>query len=259
MEQQQRQHRADQHITAPEQQRVKTAVHEQEAFEGDLFGVVQVGQVVDRHQVQRGGDEDTQQPGHAAPDRAVEPAALPRIHRGLGDQEDRQAPTEAQHDEQRRQQRRLVSLARDQEGEDRAGAGGQHEAPDQGRQAGRLRIHIHAPLEHRPQVDRDDGRHARVEEDVPGEDRFEVVVRGGDDHAIGPTQVQHQHHQAAHQQGDAQQTRERRARLVDRLAEDRADRGDVEHPRGRDDHEDREHMGQAPDDLVVHAGDDVAV
>ena len=101
--------------------------------------------------------------------------------------------------------------------------------------------------------------HARVEDHVPREDRPEVVVRGRDDHPLGPAEVEHQHHQAAGEQRDAQQARQRRARLVGRLAEHRADRGHVQHARGGDDHEDREHVRQAPDHLVRHAGDDVAV
>ena len=51
----------------------------------------------------------------------------------------------------------------------------------------------------------------------------------------------------------------RREGLVGRLAEDRADRGDVERAGGGDDQEHREDVRRAPDDLVVHPGDVVAV
>jgi hypothetical protein len=51
----------------------------------------------------------------------------------------------------------------------------------------------------------------------------------------------------------------RRARLVELLAEHRTDGSDVQHARGGDDQEHREDMRQTPDDLVVHAGQDMAV
>jgi hypothetical protein len=171
----------------------------------------------------------------------------------------RQSPAERQQDEQGSQQRRLVGLARHQEAEDRAGAGGQHESPHQHGQPRRPRVAVEPALEHRPQVDGDEGDHAGVEKHVPGEHRLEVVVRRRDDHPVRPAQVEHQHHQAAGQQRHAQQARQRRPRLVRWLAEDRADRGDVEHTGCGHDHEDREHVRQAPHHLVGHAGDDVAV
>ena len=43
------------------------------------------------------------------------------------------------------------------------------------------------------------------------------------------------------------------------IRDSRADGGDVEHAGGGDDEEDGEDVRDAPDDLVVHAGDDVAV
>ena len=215
--------------------------------------------MVHRHQVQRRGDEHAEQARHAPAHGVVQVQVVPPVQAGLHDQEHRQPPAEREHDEQRGQQCRLVGLACHQEAEDRAGAGGEHEAPHQRRHAGRLGPAVPASLEHRPQVHDDDRGHARVEEHVPGEHRAEVVVGGRHDHAVGAAQVEHQHHQAAAQQRQREQPRQRRARLVHRLAEHRADRGHVQHARGGHDHEDRKHVRQAPHHLVVHAGDDVAV
>jgi len=48
------------------------------------------------------------------------------------------------------------------------------------------------------------------------------------DQPFGPAEVQHQHHEPAEQQSDGQQARQRGQRLVELLAEHRADRRDVE-------------------------------
>ena len=84
-------------------------------------------------------------------------------------------------------------------------------------------------------------------------------MRGGDDDPVRAAEIEHQHHQAAGEQRQRQQAGQRRACLIDRLAEHRTDRGDVEHAGGGDDHEDGKHVRHAPDDLVGHAGDGVAV
>ena len=84
-------------------------------------------------------------------------------------------------------------------------------------------------------------------------------MRRSDDHALGPAEVEHQHGEAAREQRNAQESRQRRARLVLRLAEYGADRRDVERAGRGDDQEDREHVRQARDDAVVHPGDDVAM
>ena len=83
-------------------------------------------------------------------------------------------------------------------------------------------------------------------------------MRGGDDDAVGTTEVEHDHGQTGGEHGNGQQAGERRARFVDRFAEHRTDRGDVEYARSGNDQEDGKDVGQSPDDLVVHAGDDVA-
>jgi hypothetical protein len=118
---------------------------------------------------------------------------------------------------------RAVGLARDKEGEYGTRAGGQQDAPDEGRQARRLRVRVHAALHQGPQIDRDDGVHAGVEDHVPAEHRSRVEVGRGDHQAVGAAEVEHDHGQAAAQHGDAEQGGERRARLVGLLAEHRAD------------------------------------
>ena len=186
-------------------------------------------------------------------------AVVPHVHRRLHDEEHREPPGEAHRDEQRRQQRRAVRRPGDEKREDRAGAGGQDDAPDERRESRGLRPGAKPRRHQRPQVDGDDREHARVQEHVPREHRREVVVRRGDDHAVGTAEVEHQHEQPAGEEREAQQPRQRRAGLVRGLSEHGTDRRDVEHAGGRDDHEDREDVRHAPDDLVVHAGDRVAV
>jgi hypothetical protein len=83
-------------------------------------------------------------------------------------------------------------------------------------------------------------------------------VRCGDHQAVGATEVKHDHGEAAADHGQRQQSRQRGARLVELAAEHGAHRGDVEHAGRGHDQEDGEDMRQTPDDLVVHAGDDVA-
>jgi hypothetical protein len=173
-------------------------------------------------------------------------------------QEDRQPEGEGHDDEHGRQQGGIIGLAGDQEAEDGAGTGGQCQAPDKGHHAHLLGVLVHAPFHHHPQVHADDDHEAGVEEDVPGEDGLEVVVGHGHDQAIGTTQVQHQDGETAHQQGDGQQAGQAGQRLVGRLAEHRADGGDIQRPGCGHDQEHREHMGDAPYDLVVHARDPVA-
>ena len=165
-------------------------------------------------------------------------------------------------DEQRRHDRRVIGLAGDEKAEDGAGAGGERETPgerqpsDDPSEPGRARsLTVH----HREEIGRDDRHKARVEVDVPCEDRAEIVVRDGDEHALRPAEIEHQHHEAAGEQGDGEDARQAGVGLVGETVEDRRDRGDIERARGRHDQEHGEHMRQAPDDLVAHAGDDVAV
>ena len=84
-------------------------------------------------------------------------------------------------------------------------------------------------------------------------------MRHRDEDAHGPSEVKHENHQTAGEQGDGQNAGEPRVRLVGEPVEDGGDRGDVERARGGDDEEHGEHVRRAPDDLIAHAGDDVAV
>jgi hypothetical protein len=143
--------------------------------------------------------------------------------------------------------------------EDRPGTGGEHQPPEEREQARALAVRVHAPLEHGPEVRRRDGQEARIEEDVPGEDRLEVVVRHRHDLPVRPSEVEHEHRQAAGQQRDREQAGEAGERLVEFAAEHRCDRGHVERARGGDDEKNREYVRHAPHDAVAHAGDVMAV
>ena len=189
---------------------------------------------------------------------------LPRLaaHHQEHENGEGEAIEEGGGDEQRRHDRRIIGLARDQEAEDRAGAGGQRETPDEREPADGLaerRRFRRAPVHHGEQVGRHDQDEAAVEIDVPGEDRLEIVVRHRDEDADRPAEIEHQHHQAASQQRYGEDAGQPRIGLVGEAVEHGRDRGDVERPRGGHDQEHREHVRRSPDDLVAHAGDDVAV
>ena len=173
-----------------------------------------------------------------------------------------EAVEEGRGDEQGRHDRGIVEFARDQEAEDRAGAGRENEAPGEGEPADRLSergVLRGAPIHHCEEVGRHDRHETRVEIDVPGEDRFEIVLQDRDDQPFRSAEIKHEHGQPARQQRDGENARESRIGLVGQPVEHRRDRGDIERARRRDDQEHREDMRQAPDDLVVHAGDDMAV
>ncbi len=84
-------------------------------------------------------------------------------------------------------------------------------------------------------------------------------MRHGDDQPLGPPEIEHQHCEAAREQGDREQSGESGERLVERPAEHRGNRRDVQRARGRDDEEHRKHMRQPPDDAVAHPGNDMAI
>ncbi len=93
---------------------------------------------------------------------------------------------------------------------------------------------------------------------VPGKDRLEVVIRHGDDQAIGATQVKHQDHKPPTSSASA--SRPTSAPTVcNLLAENRCNRGHIQCAGSGDDQEHSEHVRHAPDDLVVHAGHNVAM
>ena len=146
-----------------------------------------------------------------------------------------------------------------QEPENRAGAGGQHQAPDQRHHPSRLGVAVLSPHQHGPEIDADHGHEAAIEQHVPGKDRRRVLVQHGDDQPIRPAEVEHQHRETTSQQCNRQQPRERRQRLVFAASEDRRNGRDVQRAGGGKDEKNRAHMRQSPHDMVGHAGDVVAL
>ena len=250
----QRQQGAEQDLHDPEQLGVDAAVHQDKALHAMMLGGVQVRQVVDDHEVEHRGDEHAQQvletEQHGVAQRTVGPGVGGHQHQD----EYGKAVGEGHDDEHRRQQGRVIGLAGDQEAENGTGTGGQDQAPDEGEKAGHGVVLVHLAFHHEPQVHRGDGDESVVEDDVPRKDRLEVVVGHGDDQAVGVTEIEHQNHQAADEQGDGEQRGQTPERLVQGLAEHGADGGHVERAGGGDDQEDGKDVRHAPDDLVVHAG-----
>jgi len=96
-------------------------------------------------------------------------------------------PKRERHDNKhRRHDRRIIGLARHQETEDRAGTGGEAEAPDEGRHARRFVVPIHPAFHHHPQIDGDNDKKSGIQKDVPGEDRLEIIVGHRHDEPIRP-------------------------------------------------------------------------
>ena len=114
---------------------------------------------------------------------------------------------------------------------------------------------MHPALHVHPEVDHHRGHEARVEQDVPGEDRREVVVRHGHDEPVRTPEIEHEHREPAREQRDREHPGEPRERLVGGSAEHRRERCDVERAGCGHDQEHREHVGQSPHDSVVHARD----
>ena len=148
-------------------------------------------------EIEGADDEDAEQVAHAFQDGWVQRLLIPRIHRSLCKKKNSQPPREGKHDEHRRQQRRTISLARHQEGEDQAGAGGENEAPGEDHQTCRLGPGVEALFQQCPQVDGDQREHAAVEQHIPCEDGSRVVMGGRHDEAVRPPEVEHEHHEAA--------------------------------------------------------------
>jgi hypothetical protein len=114
-------------------------------------------------------------------------------------------------------------------------------------------------IHHREEIGGDDDEEPGIEIDVPGEDRFEIVRRHGDDQSLGASEVEHENRETPGQQGDRENAGEAGIGLVSEPVEDRGHRGDVERPRGGDDQENGEDVRRAPHDLIAHAGDDMTV
>ena len=220
---------------------------------------IEIGQVVDQYEVENRSDEHAKKIRkplqHLVPQCTTGPPERGHQHQ----QENRQPQRERHDDEQGRQQRAVVMLACDEESEDRTGSGRQYQAPGECEQPGTPGVAVHAPLEHGPQINRDNGEKPRVEENIPGKDRLEVVVRHRDDQAVGPPEVEHQDGKPAGKQRDGKKSRKPSQRLVQIPPEHRGDRSHVERPGGRHDQKHREHVRSAPYDPVAHAGDIVAV
>ena len=170
-----------------------------------------------------------------------------------------QSPGEGHDKEHRRQYCRIISLPCDEKSEDQAGAGGQDNAPGEHDEAGGLDPAIHAPFQQGPRIYGDECKQPAVQHNIPGKYRGQIEIGCSDDNAVRTAKVQHQHGQSSGQQCDREHAGQRRTTLVHGFAEYRADGCNVEYAGSRDNHEYREHMRHTPDDLVVHAGDDMAV
>ena len=75
------------------------------------------------------------------------------------------SPKDRRHgDEQRRHDRGVISLARNEPAEDRARAGGKYQPPDEGEPADRTGEVIHGPLHLHEQIGADHGNETRIEQ-----------------------------------------------------------------------------------------------
>jgi hypothetical protein len=199
-------------------------------FELGLLGVVNAGQVIDDHEIDHCSDESAEQVVETLADVAMQLERVPAVEHTLEDQKDRQPPGEGHDDEHRGDHRGVIGLPCDDETEDRTGTGRHHQTPDKRSDADRLRIGIQLPVHQQPDIEADETEKHRVEHHVPAEHRGPVDMRHRDDQTICTPEVEHDHEQAGGEQRKRKQTGQGAARLINFLAEHRADRGDVQTP-----------------------------
>ena len=83
-----------------------------------------------------------------------------------------------------------IGIAGNQYAEDHSGTRRQNQAPGQREPAGGFDPAMHAPFHGDPEISQRDHHEPGVKDDVPGEDRFEIVVGDGDDQAVGSTEIE---------------------------------------------------------------------